>query len=282
MPGYGGYPQPGYGAPSGPGRPPVNYGGYPGAGVPMRLKHTPGKGLVIGSCGIAALLLSYFATPWISEGGEDVSFKDMREALNPEEGSGSPTAFDPNATVTVPELGQVPGLDPSVTATTTFDPNVPLPTVAPGEIPLNTVTPPLPVVQSPTVSNSDPGRDSLKQYTEWAWLLVLYLAIAGVTFSAWLVPRDRTARFVTGTLTSVCLGWVNFFDKEGSSAPRVLSGLGATYGLLTVVMNAWYLYWDKPQSPDPAIGAWLSIVGAMAVLASCIIGTKREWVPEHS
>jgi hypothetical protein len=61
----------------------------------------------------------------------------------------------------------------------------------------------------------------------------------------------------------------------------VLSALGATYGLLIVLMNAWYLYWDKSPSPDPAIGAWLSIVGAFAVLASCIIGTKREWVPEY-
>jgi hypothetical protein len=283
-PGYGGgYPQPGFGPPQGPGYgPAVGYGGYSSTGVPMKLKHSPGRGLVIGLCGIAALLLSYFATPWISEGGEDVTFEDMREALNPDESSA--TTFDPNTTVTVPDLGQVPGGGQVTVPTTFVDPNAPQPSVPTGQTPtFNTVTPPsLPVVQTPTGSSgSDTGRDSLEQYTDWGWLLVLYMAIAGVVFSALLVPRDRTARFLTGTLTSVCLGWVNFFDKEGASAPRVLSGLGATYGLLIVVLNAWYLYWDKPNSPDPALGAWLSIAGAIAVLAGCIIGTKREWVPEY-
>jgi hypothetical protein len=52
-------PPPGWPAPTPP--PPPGYGGYAPGGVPMRLKHSPGKGLGIGLCGIAALLLSYFA-----------------------------------------------------------------------------------------------------------------------------------------------------------------------------------------------------------------------------
>jgi hypothetical protein len=291
-PGYGGgYPQglgpgmppgPGYGPPGG-----VRYGGYTAGGVPMRLKQSPGTGAIVGLVGIAFLLLSYFALPWISQGGESVSFTDMREAFHPDEssatvpgtgdlgtgtvGSGAPTTFPapdttlppdgsgglpPLNTVTIPEL---PGVDPN-------DPNA-------------TATP----TPAPSGSFGDSGAyTDLKQYTGWGWVLQLYLAAVSVGFAALLVPRDRVARFVTGTLTVPCLGWVNFFDREGSSAPRVLSGLASVYGLAIVLVNAYHLYWEEPHSPDPGIGAWLAIVGAIAVFVACIIGAKREWVPEYS
>jgi hypothetical protein len=107
------------------------------------------------------------------------------------------------------------------------------------------------------------------------------LSIAGVVFACRLVPRDRVGRFVTGTLTVPCLGWVNLVDREGSSAPRVLSTPAAAFVVLLVVGNAHNMFWDKTGSPDPAIGAWLGVAGSIAVLAACIIGTKREWVPER-
>ena len=278
-------PGPGYGGgyPPGPGYPPqgVRYGAYSAAGVPMRLKQSPGKGLVIGLCGIAALLLSYFATPWVSVGGEDVTFTDIREAFHPDESSAS--TVDPNATVTVPEIGDVGSGDPLSPATTSIDPNAQLPTTTvPGQTPLNTVTPPLPpVVQAPTPAVSS-HQENLEQYTDWGWRLVLLVSMTAVVFSAWLVPRDRIARFLTGTLTVPCLGWVNFFDKEGASAPRVLGTLAALYVVLGVAGNAYYLFWEQEAAPDPAYGALLGIAGAFAVLVSCIIGTMREWVPEYS
>ena len=234
----------------------------------MRLKHSPGPGLIVGLCGIAALLLSYFALPWVSEGGEDVSFEDIREMFHPDEASAST-------------------VDPGATVTTFVDPDL----TVPGTTPLNTVVPPLPQDGTPTgpiVSPSvtptvayDGAANELEAYTDWGWTMVLYFAIAAVVSATLLVPRDRAARLVTGTLTVPCLGWVNLFDREGSSAPRVLSTLASAFVVLEVVGNAHNLFWDKTGSPDPAIGAWLGVVGAVAIVAASIIGTKREWVPEH-
>lgn len=213
-----------------PARPPVppvppGYGGDAAGGVPLRLQHSPGKGLAIGLAGILALLLSYFALPWISEGGQDVMFEDIRQAFHPEESS-----------------------------TATIDAGA---------------------------ASSDDDTDELEAYTDWGWTTVLYLSIAGVVFAAWLVPRDRVGRLVTGTLTIPCLGWVNLFDREGASAPRVLSTLGAAFVVLEVVGNAYNIFWDGSGAPDPAIGAWLGVAGSIAVLVACVIGTEREWVPDH-
>jgi hypothetical protein len=274
-PGFGGYPpQPGSPPQAPPGFPAnaVRYGGYTANGVPMRLKHSPGPGLIVGLFGVAALLLSYFALPWISEGGQDVSFKDIREAFHPDESSAT-------------------ALDPGMTVTTSLEPSLTVPTTDPGLPPLNTVTPPLPApgdtgdlgqVVTPTVTPAyDGAANELEAYTDWGWTTVLYLSIAAVVSATLLVPRDRAGRLVTGTLTVPCLGWVNLFDREGSSAPRVLAGLASIFVVLEVIGNAHNLFWDKPGSPDPAIGAWLGVVGSVAVLAASIMGTKRTWVPDH-
>jgi hypothetical protein len=238
----------------------------------MRLKQSPGLGLVVGLCGIAALLLSYFALPWISEGGEDVTFDDIRAAFHPDESSGSTP--DPSVSVTLPGIGDAGTGEVGSGAPTTGPEGLP---------PLDTVTPPLPTIETPTVTSSyDSATEQLKEYTDWGWKLVLYMSIVAVVFATWLVPRDRAARLVTGTLTVPCLGWVNLFDREGASAPRVLSTLAGILVVLEVVGNAWHLFWDKPHSPDPAIGALLGVVGSIAVLAACIISTKREWVPEYA
>jgi hypothetical protein len=188
----------------------------------------------VGLCGIAALLLSFFGTPWISNAGDDLTFKDLRDIFHPEDETtpAAATAATPAAATPEPGVGLV-GQD---------------------------------------------HLENLKQYTDWGWGLVLYLSVAGVVFSTWIVPRDRAGRVLTGTLTTGCLGWVNVFDKDGSG-PRVLSSLVAIYVVLMVAGNAWYLFWDVENSPDPAYGALLGIAGAFAVLAACIMGTKREWVP---
>src|SRR5262249_48039883 len=121
--------------------------------------------------------------------------------------------------------------------------------------------------------------EDLEQYTDWSWLMVIYLATSGVIFSTWIVPTDRAGRVLTGFLTSACLGLVNLADKDGSTAPRVLGTLSALYALVVQLQAFWYLFWDVENSPDPAIGALLGLGGTVAVVVACIIGTRRELVP---
>jgi hypothetical protein len=61
----------------------------------------------------------------------------------------------------------------------------------------------------------------------------------------------------------------------------VLSTPAGAFVVLLVVGNAHNMFWDKTGSPDPAIGAWLGVAWSIAVLAACIIGAEREWVPER-
>ena len=77
QPGYGPAPQPYAPAPWGYGRPP-----YGGAVGPALVRHRPGAGLVLGLIGLALLLASLTALPWISSGGEDATFSDIRDALD--------------------------------------------------------------------------------------------------------------------------------------------------------------------------------------------------------
>jgi hypothetical protein len=256
-------------------------GNWPAPLAMMRVIHSPGKGLVIGLCGIAALLASFFTLPWISENGEDVTFKDLRDMFHPDEDA---NAVGPNATVTVPGTGSASSQDPPLSPSTTFvDPaTVTTSPPPPGQDPtLNTVTPPLPTVPTPQSVNmsSDNRLDDLEQFTDWSWLLVLYLTVTAVLFSTWIVPTDRGSRVVTGFLTSACLGLVNLADKNGTSAPRILSTLSALYALAIQLQACWYLFWDLEGSPDPAIGALSGIAGAGAVVVACIIGTERRYIP---
>lgn len=271
---------------------PMGWQGYPQA-IPyngsdprnLRLKHSQGPGLLIGLGGAVALLLSFFVLPWFSVGGEDVSFSDMRDAFNADDATGAATS----------SAGMVPDttvLDPSATVppVTSIDPDQPT---------FNTVSPPgfddsgtgTPVTvppldgsgQVPSVSPPDYNdhSDQLEAFTDWGWGVALWVAVIGVVFTCLVVPSDRVARALTGTLVLPCLGWVNLVDRDGSSAPRVLGGLAGLYGVLIVVGNAWYLFWDNEGSPDPGLGALLGIAGAIAVFVACCMGTRKEWVPAN-
>jgi hypothetical protein len=145
-------PKPGNVAPSGYARPaappqgpfgwsaPPGLGGYPppapvsvsGGNVlgQMRLRHRPGRGLVVGVCGLAALLLSFFALPWISEGGDELTFKDLRDIFNPDE-----QATSAGQDVGVPSEGPAAGIDPQLAPSTiSQDPNA-VPPGVPGKHP---------------------------------------------------------------------------------------------------------------------------------------------------
>jgi hypothetical protein len=238
----------------------------------MRSRHRPGRGLVLGLCGLGALLLSFFGLPWISEGGEDLTFKDLREIFNPDE-----QAIADGGEATPSDDATVPGLDPQLSPSTTY---LDLPTVTvPGNIP--PIPPETPEVIQAAMP-SDNRLEDLEQYTDWSWLLVIYLATTSVIFSTWIVPTDRSGRVLTGFLTSACLGLVNLLDKDGSSAPRVLCTLSALWAAGIQLQAFWYLYWDVENSPDPAYGALLGLAGALAVVVACIMGTRREFVPQQA
>jgi hypothetical protein len=298
-PGYGGRPPanggppPGYG-PGGYGGPPPGYGGPGpwgaggpgpwGAGgpvgqspVPTVVRHVPSRGLVVGLCGLAALLVSIFALPWITEGGEDVTFHDLRDIFNPDEGA----ATGPGGGLLAPSAGSAgSGLDSPLT-----------PSPAPGGAPPTTYLVPepgqvpqtIPVPETAYVPTSDERLKTLEEYTDWTWALVLYFTTVGVVFSTWLVPRERALRMITGFLTGACVGLlVNLADKDGSNAPRIVSTLAALYGAVVHLQALWYLFWDVEGSPSPSVGVWLGLAGLIAVVVACVMGTRREVVPQYS
>jgi hypothetical protein len=218
----------------------------------------PGRGLVVGLCGLAALLLSLFALPWVTEGGDDITFKDIRDSFHPDDRS-----------ATVPGGGLDSG---GVPPTTYLVPESdPLPQTVP--VPETVYVPP----------SSDQRLETLQEYTDWTWALVVYFAAAAVVFSTWIVPTGRGLRTLTGFLTVPCLGMiVNLVDKDGSNAPRVVSVLAALYASLVHGQALWYLFWDVENSPSPAVGVWLGVAGLIAVIVACVMGTRREVVPQYS
>jgi hypothetical protein len=286
----------------------MGWGGY-GQGIPyngsdprnLKLKHSPGPGLKVGLGALVALLLSFFVLPWFSAGDESVSFTDMRDAFNADDGSDTASSSSSGVTdTTLPA-----GFDPSVTTLPPVDgggglgtPVTPPVINGDGEVsgdlpPVGTPVTPPPFDGSGDLGTTDPGStsaassdfndhsDELEAFTDWGWLAVLYTATIVLLFTCWIVPSDRVLRFLTGTAVIPCLGWVNLVDRDGGSAPRVLGGIVAFHTVLLVVGNAWYLFWDNEGSPDPGIGAWLGILGSIALFVACVMGTKKEWVPAH-
>ena len=70
------------GVPSWHGGPTSMVPGGPGMGfgvVVAEVRHRPGAGAVVGALGLLLVLMSLFGLPWVSEGGQDVSFPDIRE-----------------------------------------------------------------------------------------------------------------------------------------------------------------------------------------------------------
>jgi hypothetical protein len=275
----------------------MGWGGY-GQGIPyngsdprnLRLKHSAGPGLKVGLGALAALLLSFFVLPWFSAGDESVSFMDMRDAFDADDDAGTAGSSSVGPDATLPASG---GLDPSVTTLPPADGGGSLGTpVTPpvinggGEVPGDLPpigTPVSPDLGSTPAASSDfnDHSDELEAFTDWGWLAVLYTATIVLLFTCWIVPGDRVLRFITGTAVIPCLGWVNLVDRDGGSAPRVLGGIVAFNTVLIVAGNAWYLFWDNEGSPDPGIGAWLGILGSIALFVACVMGTKKEWVPAH-
>jgi hypothetical protein len=239
----------------------------------LKVRHSAGRGLYVGLAGIALLLLSFFATPWVSSpaGGDDLSFHDLHDVFHPDGSSSS--AASSTVTTTTPGLGTTPGLDTNTSLPPIGNPVTP-PLPGAGSLPDTSSTP------TPTFSSSSSrsdAADQLKSFTGTGWIWALYLAVVGVVFSTWIVPSDRSGRLLTGILTAGCLGIVNLFDKDGTSAPRVLSTLANIVGAALVIGNCWNLFWRFDGSPDAAFGAYVGCAGSIAVLVACVMGSKRTW-----
>ena len=90
--------------PPGPGvgPPPGFSGGHPGGGSPgavgwvapgfytgaRGVRHRPGVGAVVAFLGLVLIVVSLFGLPWVSEGGQDVSFPDIRESFEAAQDAG--------------------------------------------------------------------------------------------------------------------------------------------------------------------------------------------------
>jgi hypothetical protein len=244
----------------------------------LKVRHSAGRGLYVGLAGIALLLLSFFATPWVSPaGGDDLSFKDLRDLFHPD--SSPSSAAGPTVTTTTPDLGTTPGLETDTSLPPIGNPvTPPLPDAGslPGAGSLPD-TPSTPTFDDSSSSSRSDAADQLESFTGTGWIWALYLAVAGVVFSTWIVPSDRSGRLITGILTAGCLGIVNLFDKDGTSAPRVLSTLANLVGAALVIGNCWNLFWRFDGSPDAAFGAYVGCAGSIAVLVACVMGSKRTW-----
>src|SRR5215471_6597356 len=120
MPGPAGPAGPGWGPPAGPmpGGPGFGYGyGYGPRSMRTVVRHKPGLGALLGVGGFVMLLLSLTVLPWVSAGGHDTSFSDIRKAVHQSDhlntgGSGglnpTNTSLPPNLTVpSVPGGGGV-------------------------------------------------------------------------------------------------------------------------------------------------------------------------------
>ena len=63
------------------------------------MAHRPGAGAIVAIVGLVLFMLSLFALPWISEGGEDVTLSDIGKALDAADdvATGPPTSADHKA-----------------------------------------------------------------------------------------------------------------------------------------------------------------------------------------
>ncbi len=259
-PGYGG-PRGGYGAPPGP--PPMV-----GSTV---VRHRPGFGLVLGLAGAIALVLSLTTLPWVSQGGEEASFSDIRDVyenvddltVSPLSG-GAGSGQVPTATTT-PSGGS---LDPTATTTPEGGGSFGQP-----------VGPELPTPSEVADTAETTGKNAyLEFYTKWGWIGALVGVSLAILFAMLVVPSNKAGRMLTGFLMAGLVGLgLNAADDEGGVAPRIC---GALVTLLAGALHAgavWSLF-SEELAPDPAVGVWAGLGGLAVVLIGCVAGTRRERV----
>jgi hypothetical protein len=263
--GYGAPPG-GYGARS---APPAPVGG------PTVSRHRPGIGLILGLAGAAALVLSLTTLPWISGGGQDVSFSNIREAYEHiDDRTESPLTAGTGSAGQAPTDSSGGSVDPSVTSTTAVEGG--------GSLGVPVDPPDLPSTDQVVDDAENTGKNTyLEFYTKWGWIGVLAGVSLAILFTTLVVPSNKAGRMLTCFFTAGMLGLlINAADDEGKVAPRVCGALMtlAMAGLHGVAI--WALF-SEDLAPDPAVGVWAGAAGLAAVLVGCIAGTRHERVSAY-
>jgi hypothetical protein len=219
----------------------------PGGGS---VRHRPGPGLLMGAIGVLLMVLSLTALPWVSAGGEDATFSDIRDAFDAVDdyyGAGAVTAGPALPRVQQQELPPV-GEPAPVPTPTAVDP---------------------------------PSNDFIEIYADMGWIVELAILVMAVVFATWLVPASKSGRMVTGFITAGIVGLaVNAADNEGSVGPRVCGALAALMGIGLHAFALLDLFGDE-YAPDPAWGVWAGVLGLLLVLTGCCMGTRVERGPAY-
>jgi hypothetical protein len=261
-------------APSGQGygAPPDRYGGPSGPPPvvgPTVVRHRPGFGLVLGLAGAIALVVSLTMLPWISEGGEDASFSDIREIYeNVDDLTESPLTGGAGST---PAPTTPPGssLDPTATS---------VPPDGGGSLG-QPVAPSIPTADEVADTAETTGKNAyLEFYTKWGWIGVLVALSVAVLFTTLVVPSNKAGRMLTGFLMAGFIGLgLNAADDEGGVAPKICGALATLVAAGLHGAAIWALF-SEDLAPDPAVGVWAGAGGLAIVFVGCIVGTRRERV----
>ena len=219
---------------------------------------------MVGLIGLALLVASLAALPWISAGGEDATLRDIGDAYSALDGLdvGDGGIFAPPEVslpeVTVPD-GSSPddGLGPVVTP-----PGLP----GPAE---DTYTPP-------------PGGDTEPFHELYAkglcWAVAVWAGLALVAAALW-VPGGKGGRIGLGFVVGGLVGLLaNVLDDRGRAGPRVTGAFVAAVCLAAHSIAVMGIFGEE-GAPDPAIGAGAGALGLVLVFVGCVIGTRTEPAP---
>jgi len=284
MPGPAGPAGPGWGPPAGPmpGGPGFGYGyGYGPRSMRTVVRHKPGLGALLGVGGFVMLLLSLTVLPWVSAGGHDTSFSDIRKAvhqsdhLNTGGGGLNPTNTSLPPNLTVPSVPGGGGVGTPVTP----------PSIPGGGGIGNPVSPPsFPQFRATDAAPAVPAAastkgDYLKTYAKGLWILVLVWTGFAVLFATLWVPGSTGARAVIGFLMAGVIGLVvGIVDEDGTVSMRVIGAL-ATVVAAVLHFAAVQDLFPSHGGPSWGLGLWASLAGFLLIFAGCAVGTQQTRYP---
>ncbi len=207
------------------------------------------------------LLLSLTALPWVSAGGEEATFSDIRDAFDAVDDLDGGESFDP-PDITTPTVGRSAGQGGGSPA---------------GPVPVSSFG----VRQQEPPAAGSSETEFVEIYAEALWMAVVGAAVIAVVFATGIVPSSKGGRLLTGFLMAGVLGLaVNAADDDGSVGPRVS---GALVALLCLGVHGYAVFdlFGDELAPDPAWGVWAGVAGLVLVLIGCVMGTRTERVPAY-
>jgi len=206
-------------APPYPAGPPQQaWGGVSYVGAPPPPRHRPGPGAVVAIAGFLLMLFSLLGLPWISQGGQNVSFPDIRDSVE--------AAND----------AQAPG----------------------------------------NIGGSGTSGDYTELYTEGFWVVVLLMLVAATVFATLWVPSSHAGRVLIGVVTGGFIGAaIMAVDEDGKVAPRLCGALVTVLAAGAHILLLAQIF-DDDIDVSPAYGVWAGVLGLVAVLVGCLMGTRLE------